>query len=86
MEVLIAAVVIYLASVIAQVMTPGIRPMGFVATALLGLFGAFAATQAGRALGVYEPGQYAGFVGTLIVVLFVIHGYYVFFKRGKSSR
>lgn len=83
MELLLTVVVIYLASLVAQVMTPAIRPLGFVATAILGLLGAAAATYAGRALGVYTPGQTAGFVGTLLVVLAAAHTYSVITRNRK---
>ncbi len=83
MEILLTALVIYCASLIAQVMTPGIRPLGFIATAILGLLGAVAATYLGRAIGLYTPGQTAGFVGTLIVVLAAAHTYVVF-ARGRK--
>ena len=83
MEVLITVLVVYMASVVAQVMTPGIRPLGFIASAALGLGGAVAATYAGRALGVYQPGQIAGFVGTLVVALILVHGYYVIARSRK---
>jgi uncharacterized membrane protein YeaQ/YmgE (transglycosylase-associated protein family) len=50
--------------------------MGWIMTILLGIGGAIAATYGGQALGLYQPGQTAGFLGAVIgaMVLLVIYG------------
>ena len=63
-----------LVGALAKLMMPGRDPGGFFVTALLGMAGALVATFLGRALGLYEPGQGAGFIASIvgaIVVLFV---------------
>lgn len=61
---------------IARFLKPGDDSMGWIMTILLGIGGAIAATYGGQALGIYQVGQGAGFVGALIgaVVLLVIYG------------
>ena len=63
-----------LVGALAKLIMPGRDPGGFFVTALLGMAGALVATFLGRALGLYEPGQGAGFIASIvgaIVVLFV---------------
>ncbi|HZX51559.1 GlsB/YeaQ/YmgE family stress response membrane protein [Pseudomonas sp. XK-1] len=61
---------------IARFLKPGDDSMGWIMTILLGIGGAIAATYGGQALGFYQPGQAAGFLGAVIgaVVLLVIYG------------
>lgn len=50
--------------------------MGWIMTILLGIAGSLVATYGGQALGIYQAGQGAGFLGALIgaIVLLVIYG------------
>jgi len=58
--------------VIAKLLMPGRDPGGFVITILLGIVGAMLGGWIGRALGMYGPGQPAGFfmaiVGAIILL------------------
>ena len=68
--ILIGAVV----GALAKFVMPGPDPGGFFVTALLGMGGALVATLLGRLVGLYGPGQGAGFLASIvgaIVVLFV---------------
>ena len=59
---------------LAKFIMPGSDPGGFFVTALLGMGGALVATLLGRLVGLYGPGQGAGFLASIvgaIVVLFV---------------
>jgi uncharacterized membrane protein YeaQ/YmgE (transglycosylase-associated protein family) len=63
-----------LVGALAKLIMPGRDPGGFFVTALLGMAGALVATYLGRAVGLYETGQGAGFIASIvgaIVVLFV---------------
>lgn len=62
--------------VIAKFLHPGKDNMGFIATALLGIFGSLLAGMVGQALGWYQAGEGAGFVASVVVaiVLLVIYG------------
>ncbi len=61
---------------IARFLKPGDDSMGWIMTILIGIGGAITATYGGQALGFYQPGQAAGFLGAVIgaVVLLVIYG------------
>ena len=85
MDIVFTIVLGFVAGLVAQVMTPGIRPFGLMATAVLGIAGAIGATFIGRAIGWYEPGQTAGFVGALIAALVLVTGYRLL-SRGRYVR
>jgi uncharacterized membrane protein YeaQ/YmgE (transglycosylase-associated protein family) len=66
----------FLAGVIAKLVHPGRENLGFVVTTLLGIGGSLTATFLGQAIGWYQAGQPAGFIGAVVgaVVLLVIYG------------
>ena len=59
---------------IARFLTPGPNPRGIIVTIVIGIVGAVIATYGGQALNLYQPGEPAGFFGSVIgaVVLLVI--------------
>lgn len=61
---------------IARFLKPGDDSMGWIMTILLGIGGAIAATYGGQALGIYQAGQSAGFIGAVVgaIVLLIIYG------------
>ena len=61
---------------IARFLKPGEDSMGWIMTILLGIGGALLATYGGQALGIYDAGEAAGFIGAVIgaVILLVIYG------------
>ncbi len=54
------------------------NPRGFILTALIGLAGSFAGTFLGQFFGFYQPGENAGFFGSVIgaVVLLYVWDYF----------
>jgi uncharacterized membrane protein YeaQ/YmgE (transglycosylase-associated protein family) len=66
-----------IAGFIARALKPGDDGMGWIVTALLGVAGSFVASYLGAALGLYQPGQPAGFVASVIgaILLLVIYGF-----------
>ena len=64
-----------LAGIVAKLLMPGRDPGGFIITILLGIAGAFVATYLGQAVGWYQAGEGAGFVGAVIgaIILLVIY-------------
>jgi uncharacterized membrane protein YeaQ/YmgE (transglycosylase-associated protein family) len=62
--------------IIAKFIYPGRENMGWIMTTLLGIAGAFVATYLGKVLGIYEPGQAAGFIGAIVgaLILLFIYG------------
>jgi len=66
--ILIGAVV----GALAKFILPGADPGGFFVTALLGMGGALAATFLGRFVGLYGPGQGAGFLASIVGAILVL--------------
>lgn len=54
------------AGVLGKLIMPGKDPGGFIVTILLGIAGALLAGFLGQALGVYEQGEVAGWVGAIL--------------------
>lgn len=63
-----------LVGLVARFVTPGPNPRGIIVTMVIGIVGAVIATYGGQALGLYEIGQPAGFIGSVLgaVVLLVL--------------
>ncbi|MCY1281568.1 Transglycosylase associated protein [compost metagenome] len=61
---------------IARFIKPGDDSMGWIMTILIGVGGSLLATYGGQAVGIYQAGQVAGFIGAVVgaVVLLVIYG------------
>jgi uncharacterized membrane protein YeaQ/YmgE (transglycosylase-associated protein family) len=73
----------FLAGVVAKLIHPGKENMGIIMTTVLGIVGSVVAGYAGQALGLYQAGQGAGFIGSVIgaVALLFLYG----LVRGKSA-
>ena len=65
----------FVAGIVAKFIMPGPNePSGFIMTTMLGVVGAVVATFLGQAVGWYNAGEGAGFIGAIvgaIIVLFV---------------
>jgi len=65
----------FVAGVIAKFLMPGKNePQGFIMTTILGIVGAFVASYLGQAIGWYQAGEGAGFIGAIVgavILLFV---------------
>jgi uncharacterized membrane protein YeaQ/YmgE (transglycosylase-associated protein family) len=66
----------FIAGVVAKFVHPGRENLGFVVTTLLGVAGSLTATLLGQAIGWYQPGQPAGFIGAVVgaALLLFIYG------------
>jgi uncharacterized membrane protein YeaQ/YmgE (transglycosylase-associated protein family) len=63
----------FVAGVLAKLITPGDNePSGFILTTILGIVGAFVATYLGQALGWYNAGEGAGFIGATVGAIIVL--------------
>ena len=71
---IIGAIIIGLiVGVIAKLITPGNpKPRGFILTTVLGIVGALVATWLGQAIGLYQPGEAAGFIGAIVGAVIVL--------------
>ncbi|MCZ4306561.1 GlsB/YeaQ/YmgE family stress response membrane protein [Zoogloeaceae bacterium G21618-S1] len=61
--------------VLAKFLHPGKEDLGLVMTALLGIAGSMVASFGGQALGIYRPGQGAGFLGALVGAVLILFVY-----------
>jgi uncharacterized membrane protein YeaQ/YmgE (transglycosylase-associated protein family) len=60
---------------VARAVMPGTQSLGLAMTTLLGIAGSLVFGFLGQALGLYAPGQGAGFIGSVVgalLVLFVV--------------
>ena len=59
---------------LARIITPGPNPRGIIVTIVIGIVGSVIATYGGQALHLYQVGEAASFIGSVIgaVVLLVI--------------
>ena len=61
--------------IIAKLLMPGRDPGGFVVTILLGIAGALAGGYLGQVLGLYGPGQPAGWIMSVVGALILLFIY-----------
>lgn len=81
MEIIGTLIVGFIAGVVAKLLMPGKDPGGCIITILLGIVGAFVATYLGKILGIYEPGDTAGFIGATIGAMLILFLYRIIFKK-----
>jgi uncharacterized membrane protein YeaQ/YmgE (transglycosylase-associated protein family) len=74
-----------LAGIVAKLLMPGRDPGGFIITILLGVAGAFIATWLGQAIGWYQPGEGAGFIGAVVGAVILLVIYRVIVKRRSAT-
>lgn len=66
---------------LAKFLMPGKDPGGIIITMLLGVAGAIVAKFLGQALGIYGPGETAGFLGALIGAVLLLWIYRLLKRR-----
>ncbi|MDZ7767334.1 MAG: GlsB/YeaQ/YmgE family stress response membrane protein [Melioribacteraceae bacterium] len=81
MEIIGTLVIGLIAGFVAKLLLPGKDPGGCIITMLLGVAGAFVATYLGQFLGIYEPGDTAGFIGAVIGAIIILLIYRMFLKK-----
>ncbi len=73
MGILGAIIIGFIIGIIAKLITPGDpKPRGFILTTVLGIVGAVLATFLGQAIGWYQSGETAGFIGAVIGAIIVL--------------
>ncbi|KKC41446.1 membrane protein [Devosia epidermidihirudinis] len=68
----------FVAGVVAKFIVPGRNePSGFIMTTILGIVGAFVASYLGQALGWYQAGEGAGFIGAIVgaIIILIVWGF-----------
>ena len=69
---------------IAKLLMPGKDPGGFVITILLGIAGSLVGTFLGRSLGMYQEGQSAGFIMSVIGAIVLLFIYRLIVGRRRA--
>ncbi len=73
MGVLWTIIIGFIVGIIAKLIYSGPNePQGFILTTVLGIVGAMVATYLGQAVGWYEAGQGAGFIGAVVGAIIVL--------------
>ncbi len=74
-----------IAGALAKLLMPGRDPGGCIITMLLGVAGAFVATYLGQAVGWYEPGEGAGFIGAVVGAIILLAAYRAIGSPGQRG-
>lgn len=84
MHILWTLIVGFVVGLLARAVKPGDDSMGWIMTMLLGVAGAFLASFAGQALGLYRPGEPAGIIASVLgsVVLLAL---FAMFQRRRYA-
>ena len=72
------------AGVLGKLIMPGRDPGGFIVTILLGIAGALLAGFLGRSLGLYAPGQPAGWIAATIGAIIILILYRVVMRSRRA--
>lgn len=67
--------------IVAKLLVPGRDPGGFIVTTFLGIAGAMFGGFIGRALGMYGPGQPAGFLMAVLGAILLLVIYHAIVRR-----
>lgn len=62
----------FLVGLVARFIKPGDDKMGLILTTILGIIGAVVGSYLGQALGIYEVGEPAGFIGAVLGAIIVL--------------
>jgi uncharacterized membrane protein YeaQ/YmgE (transglycosylase-associated protein family) len=72
------------AGIVAKFLMPGPDPGGIIVTILLGVAGAFLATWLGQAIGWYQAGEGAGFIGAVVGAVIILVIYRIMKRRSAT--
>jgi uncharacterized membrane protein YeaQ/YmgE (transglycosylase-associated protein family) len=81
MQLLWTILIGFFVGLVARALMPGRDAMGFIFTTLLGVVGALIAQFLGQSMGLYAPGEPAGFIGAVIGAMILL-----FIGRALSRR
>ncbi|MFL6582821.1 MAG: GlsB/YeaQ/YmgE family stress response membrane protein [Burkholderiales bacterium] len=74
----------FVVGLLARALTPGKDPSGFFITAAIGIAGSLLATYGGQALGLYNAGEPAGFIGSLVGAIILLVLYHLIARRSPT--
>ena len=71
----IGAIIIgFFVGLVARFVKPGDDKMGIILTTVVGIVGAIVGTYLGQAMGIYQEGEPAGFIGAVLGAILVLAG------------
>ncbi len=79
--ILMTIIIGLLVGIVAKFLKPGKDPGGFIVTILIGIAGSFIATFLGQQMGWYQPGQTAGFIGSVVGAIILLIIYALFTRK-----
>jgi len=82
---LVTIIIGFIVGVIAKLIMPGKENMGIIVTTLLGIAGSLVATYAGHAVGWYEAGEGAGWIGSIVGAFLLLWIYQKFKSRSAAA-
>jgi uncharacterized membrane protein YeaQ/YmgE (transglycosylase-associated protein family) len=65
----------FIVGLIARAIMPGEQKIGLIMTTVLGVVGSVVAGYLGQAIGLYQAGQGAGFIGSIVGAIVLLFGY-----------
>jgi uncharacterized membrane protein YeaQ/YmgE (transglycosylase-associated protein family) len=65
----------FVIGLVARFLMPGRDAAGFIVTILLGIAGSFVGSYLGQAMGLYLPGQPAGFLMSVVGAMILLFGF-----------
>jgi uncharacterized membrane protein YeaQ/YmgE (transglycosylase-associated protein family) len=83
MGIIYTIIVGFVVGLLARAIMPGEQKLGIILTTVLGIAGSVVAGYLGQALGLYQAGQGAGFIGSIVGALILLFGYGLI--KGKSG-
>jgi uncharacterized membrane protein YeaQ/YmgE (transglycosylase-associated protein family) len=84
MHIIWTIIIGFLAGLVAKFVLPGKDPGGFIVTTVTGIAGALIATYLGQAIGWYQAGQSAGFIGAVVGSIILLLLYRLFFRKKQA--
>ncbi|ODU44996.1 GlsB/YeaQ/YmgE family stress response membrane protein [uncultured Aquimonas sp.] len=72
MSILWTLLIGFVVGLVARFLKPGRQKLGFILTTVLGIVGAFVGSFLGQTLGLYQPGEAAGFIMSVIGAIIVL--------------
>ena len=81
MSIVWTIVVGFVVGLLARAVMPGEQKLGLIVTAVLGIVGSVVAGYLGQAVGLYQAGQGAGFISSIVGALIVLFGYGLLTKK-----
>lgn len=82
---LMTIIIGFVVGVIAKLIMPGKENMGFIVTTLLGIAGSLVVTYVGHAVGWYEAGQGAGWIGSIVGAFLLLWIYQKLKSRNAAA-